>query len=117
MLPLPLDTPGLEPPPEVIPNFKATTSMIGDAYATLVICLAFSTTFVPGPCVEKDLLVAAAACSRSLGRAFDFGKDFIYIPKGKCSKRGPDATYSSTATIVILSLGQGFDTVLPRGRD
>ncbi len=44
----------------------------------LRIFIKFQTDQVPGPPVEKDLLVAAAACSQLLGRPFDFGKDFIH---------------------------------------
>ena len=44
----------------------------------LRIFIKFRTDQVPGPPAEKDLLVAKAACLNSLGRDFDFGKDFIH---------------------------------------
>lgn len=44
----------------------------------LRIFIKFRTDQVPGPPAEKDLLVAAPACSKLLGRAFDFRKDFIH---------------------------------------
>ena len=43
----------------------------------LRIFIKFQTDQVPGPPAEKALL-AAVACSQSLGRAFDFRKDFIH---------------------------------------
>lgn len=44
----------------------------------LRIFIKFRTNQVPGPPAEKDLLVATAACLKSLGRDFDFEKDFIH---------------------------------------
>lgn len=42
------------------------------------IFIKFRTDQVPGPSTEKDLLVARAACLETLGREFDFAKDFIH---------------------------------------
>ena len=44
----------------------------------LRIFIKFRTDRVPGPPAEKDLLVAAGACLKLLGRNFDFEKDFIH---------------------------------------
>lgn len=45
---------------------------------SLRIFVKFRTDQVPGPPTEKDLLVAVAACTKLLGRSFDFKKDFIH---------------------------------------
>lgn len=42
------------------------------------IFIKFRTDQVPGLPEEKGILVAKAACSESLGRTFDFEKDFIH---------------------------------------
>ena len=44
----------------------------------LRIFIKFRTDQVPGPPAEKDILVAAAACTKLLGRSFDFKQDFIH---------------------------------------
>lgn len=45
---------------------------------SLRIFVKFRTDQVPGPPAEKDILVAATACTKLLGRNFDFKKDFIH---------------------------------------
>ena len=42
------------------------------------IFIKFRTDQVPGPPAEKDILIAAAACTKLLGRGFDFKQDFIH---------------------------------------
>ena len=45
---------------------------------SLRIFIKFRTDQVPGPPAEKDILVAAAACTKLLGRVFDFKQDFVH---------------------------------------
>ena len=49
-----------------------------NSFMSLRIFVKFRTDQVPGPPAEEDILVAATACTKLLGRNFDFKKDFIH---------------------------------------
>ena len=71
----------------------------------LRIFIKFRTDQVPGPPVEKDLLVATAACLKLLGHKFDFKRDFIHA-QGEVLQEKPRATCWSTTIITIPGLIQ-----------
>ena len=52
--------------------------LFNNSSIALRIFIKFRTNQVPGPPVEKDLLIAIAVYLKLLGRDFDFEKDFIY---------------------------------------